>query len=81
MKILNDFQCVKGHKEEYFVDAGTVVVQCRHCSNDATKLLSTPRIALDGTSGDFPTASDAWVNRRNSHIAWERKSGRSEELK
>ena len=79
MKILNDFQCSKGHKEEYFVDFATKVVQCRHCGNDATKLLSAPRISLEGVSGDFPTASDAWVNRRNSHIAWERKTGRSEE--
>ena len=79
MKILNDFQCSKGHKEEYFVDFATQVVQCRHCGNDATKLRSAPRISLEGVSGDFPTASDAWVNRRNSHIAWERKTGRSEE--
>ena len=79
MKILNDFQCSKGHIEEYFVDMDQTFVPCRHCGNDATKLLSAPRIALDGVSGDFPTASDAWVNRRNSHIAWERKTGRSEE--
>lgn len=79
MKILNDFQCSKGHKEEYFVDTDTHVVQCRHCGNDATKLLSAPRVSLEGVSGDFPTAADAWVNRRNSHIAWERRTGRSEE--
>ena len=79
MKILNDFQCAKGHTEEYFVDRAVKSVPCRHCGNEATRLIATPRISLDGTSGDFPTASDAWVNRRNSHIAWERKTGRSEE--
>jgi hypothetical protein len=79
MKILNDFQCAKGHTEEYFVDSNQLTVTCRHCSNEATRLIATPRISLDGTSGDFPTASDAWVKRRNSHIAWERKTGRSEE--
>ena len=79
MKILNDYQCVKGHKEEYFVDSDVMSVTCRHCGNDATKLLSAPRVSLEGVSGDFPTAADAWVNRRNSHIAWERKTGRSEE--
>ena len=79
MKILNDFQCSKGHKEEYLVDAGTHVVQCRHCGNDATKLMSAPRVSLEGVSGDFPTAADAWVKRRNSHIAWERRTGRSQE--
>lgn len=79
MKILNDYQCAKGHTEEYFVDRKQLTVTCRHCGNEATRLIATPRISLDGTSGDFPTASDAWVNRRNSHIAWERKTGRSEE--
>jgi len=79
MKILNDFQCAKGHTEEYFVDREQLTVTCRHCGNEATRLIATPRISLDGTSGDFPTAADAWVNRRNSHIAWERKTGRSEE--
>lgn len=79
MKILNDYQCAKGHTEEYFVDREQLTVTCRHCGNEATRLIATPRISLDGTSGDFPTASDAWVNRRNSHIAWERKTGRSEE--
>jgi hypothetical protein len=79
VKILNDYQCAKGHTEEYFVDRDVMSVTCRHCGNEATRLIATPRISLDGTSGDFPTASDAWVNRRNSHIAWERKTGRSEE--
>jgi hypothetical protein len=75
MKIMNDFECVKGHKEEYFVDRNVMSVTCRHCGNDATKLLSAPRIALDGCSGDFPTASDAWIRRRKSHMQYEAKMG------
>jgi putative FmdB family regulatory protein len=79
MRRIFDFQCAKGHVTEKFVDDSVTVVQCPHCGNDASRLISAPRISLDGCSGDFPTASDAWVNRRNSHIAWERKTGRSEE--
>ncbi len=79
MRRIFDFQCAKGHVTEKFVDDSVTVVQCPHCGNDATRLISAPRISLDGCSGHFPTASDAWVNRRNSHIAWERKTGRSEE--
>ena len=74
-----DFQCAKGHVTEKYVDDSVKVVQCPHCGNDSSRLISAPRISLDGCSGDFPTASDAWVNRRNSHIKWERKTGRSEE--
>jgi hypothetical protein len=76
MKILNDFQCAKGHKEEYFVDRAVKTVTCRHCGNEATRLIATPRISLDGCSGDFPTASDAWIKRRESHMKWEQKTGR-----
>lgn len=79
MRRIFDFQCAKGHVTEKFVDDSVTVVQCPHCGNDASRLISAPRISLDGCSGDFPTAADAWVNRRNSHIAWERKTGRSEE--
>ena len=73
MKILNDFQCAKGHKEEYFADRNVMSVPCRHCGNEASRLIATPRISLDGCSGDFPTASDAWVRRRESRMKWERK--------
>jgi hypothetical protein len=81
MKVLNDFSCSKGHIEEYFVESSVSTVPCRHCGNDAVKLLVAPRISLEGISGSFPTASDAWVRRRESHIAWERKTGRSDEWK
>jgi putative FmdB family regulatory protein len=74
-----DFQCPKGHVTEHLVESSETSVKCPHCGNDTMRLISAPRISLDGCSGDFPTASDAWVNRRNSHIAWERKTGRSEE--
>lgn len=79
MRRIFDFQCAKGHVTEKYVDDSVTVVQCPHCGNDASRLISAPRISLDGCSGDFPTAADAWVNRRNSHIKWERKTGRSEE--
>jgi hypothetical protein len=81
MKILNDFQCAKGHKEEYFVDSSVMVVTCRHCGNDATKLLAAPRSKLEGITGAFPDAYRKWDKNRQSHIAWERKTGRSDEWK
>lgn len=77
MKILNDFQCAKGHKEEYFVDSTVSVVTCRHCGNDATKLLAAPRSKLEGFTGDFPDAADRWVKLRESKIAQERKQASS----
>lgn len=68
-----DFRCPQGHVTEHFVDANTEEVQC-HCECMAERQVSTPRFALDGTSGHFPTAADAWEKRRESHMRVERKN-------
>jgi hypothetical protein len=73
MKILNDFKCAKDHLEEYFVDSKVDVVQCRHCGNDATKMLAAPRSKLEGFTGAFPDAYDKWERLRKSKIASEQK--------
>jgi hypothetical protein len=73
-KRMFEFVCVKGHNTEKYVDETVTVVECAHCGNDASRIISTPRIGLDGICGDFPTASDAWVRRRESHMRKERKS-------
>ena len=48
---------------------------CPTCNTEAKRIISTPRIDLDGCSGDFPTASDAWIRKRESHMKYERKMG------
>jgi hypothetical protein len=48
-------------------------VQCPECSDLAFRQLAAPRSKLEGITGDFPTAADAWVNRRESHMKKERK--------
>ena len=75
MKRLFDFQCAKGHITEKYIDDAVKVVQCPHCGNDATRLISAPRISLEGITGDFPGAAMAWVKRRESHMKYERKVG------
>lgn len=75
MRRIFEFQCVKGHITEKLVDDEVRIVECIHCRNDASRIISTPRIMLDGCSGDFPSAADAWVRRRESHMKYERKVG------
>ena len=57
------FQCAKGHITEHLVDSEVTVVECPHCHNDATRLISTPRIKLAGITGAFPTAADQWARK------------------
>lgn len=78
MRRIFDFQCAKGHITEKYVDDAVKVIQCPHCANDASRLISSPRISLEGITGDFPGAAMAWEKRRESHIKYERKVGISE---
>jgi len=75
MKRIYEFRCVKDHVTEKYIDESETVVQCPHCGNDASRIISLPTISLDGTSGDFPGAAMKWEKKRESHIKWERKMG------
>lgn len=68
-----DFRCPLGHVTEHFVDAEIEEVQC-YCECVAKRQIAAPRFALDGCSGDFPTAADAWEKRRESHMRKERQN-------
>ena len=68
-----DFLCHNGHRVERFVNADIVEHECE-CGALGLRQIATPRAQLDGTSGHFPGASDAWERKRNSHMAQERKN-------
>lgn len=63
MRRMFEFKCVKDHVTERFVDDEVKVVECPHCHNDASRIISTPRIALEGITGAFPSAADAWARK------------------
>jgi predicted nucleic acid-binding Zn ribbon protein len=73
MKVLNDFRCNKCASTEYFVDNDNSTTNCRVCGNVATKVISAINFQLEGRSGDFPTAADKWVKKREQKMAQERK--------
>ena len=62
-KRMFEFRCVKDHISEKFVDGEVMVVECPHCHNDASRIISSPRIRLEGITGAFPTAYDAWERK------------------
>jgi hypothetical protein len=81
MKRMFDFHCAKEHITEKYIDDTVMVIECPHCGNDASRLIGTPKIGLDPISGHFPDATSKWERNRQSHIAWERKTGRSDQWK
>lgn len=68
-----DFKCPLGHVTEHFVNEDIVEVQC-YCECMAERQIAAPRFALDGCSGHFPTAADAWEKRRESHMRQEQSN-------
>ena len=75
-----EFQCNNcSNVFEQYIDDSLKTTKCPICGSEATRIISKPRIDLDGCSGDFPTASDGWVSRRESHMKYERKMGIGQE--
>lgn len=72
-----DFQCAKQHITEHLVDSEVTVVECPHCRNDASRLISTPRIKLEGITGAFPTAADQWARKHEeaTRVAYKKLYG------
>ena len=63
MKRIFEFRCAKEHISEKLVDDEVRSIECPHCRNEASRIISSPRISLEGTSGAFPTAADAWARK------------------
>jgi hypothetical protein len=63
MKRIFEFVCVKGHVTEKLVDDEVRSIECPHCRNEASRIISSPRIRLEGITGAFPSASEAWARK------------------
>lgn len=63
MKRMFEYECVDGHRTEAFTDYEEKLRYCPVCHKQANRVISSPRIGLEGISGAFPTASDAWARK------------------
>jgi hypothetical protein len=70
-----EFVCGNNHRTEAFVDTEVHATPCKECGSEATRVISAPTMKLEGCTGDFPTAADAWVRKRSEKIAQEKKQG------
>jgi putative FmdB family regulatory protein len=61
--ILFDFECPNcGNIFEELVHKDKLTETCPECSSEASRMISAPRVKLDGCSGDFP----------GEYLRWER---------
>ena len=63
MKRIYEFRCAENHTTESYVDDKVNAIECPVCQLMALRIIAAPRIALEGITGDFPTAADAWARK------------------
>lgn len=68
-----EFLCMNSHRIEALVDPDTPHLICSKCGQEAAKVISAPTVSLEGVSGSYPTAYDAWNRKRSEKLAQERK--------
>lgn len=73
MKRMFDFMCADGHVTERLVDDSVRTVTCSECDKEATRLVSSPQVKLEGFSGAFPDAYDRWSRVRAEKLKQEQK--------
>ena len=69
-----EFLCTNSHRTEALVDPDTQHLLCSKCGAEAAKIISAPTMKLEGFTGSFPTAYDAWERKRSEKMAIERKA-------
>ena len=63
MKRLYEFQCRKCKEISEVYTEYAQISTCPLCGSDADKIISAPRISLEGYSGSFPGAAIAWEKK------------------
>ena len=76
-KRMFEFRCGEGHTTEEYIDSEVNAIECSVCQCMSLRIISAPRIALEGITGDFPTAADAWARKHEeaTRIANKRREG------
>lgn len=68
-----EFLCSNSHRIEALVDPDTTHLYCSKCGREATRVVSAPTMKLEGFTGSYPTAYDAWDRKRAEKLAIEKK--------
>jgi predicted nucleic acid-binding Zn ribbon protein len=77
MKKIFDFKCSSCLNEfEEYTEYKQFCI-CSACGGEATKVIKTPTIKLEGITGSFPSAAWAWDKKHTQQLAKEKKQSES----
>lgn len=77
MKRIFEFRCEHGHTSSQLVDDSIREAPCRECGANAVRIVSAPRVNLEGITGAFPGAYSRWERVRAEKLAQEKKKAAS----
>ena len=73
MRRIFEFLCQDNHLSEAYIDESERTIYCKECGKEAIRIVSKPNMKLEGITGDYPTAYDAWERKRAEKLTEERK--------
>jgi hypothetical protein len=78
MRRIFEFLCLDNHLSEAYIDDSERTIQCKECGKDARRIVSKPMMKLEGITGDYPTAYDAWERKHAEKLKEERSKSYAE---
>ena len=72
-----EFRCNDGHITEKYIGYETTVIDCDVCGQAANRIVSAPRVELDGTDPVYVSAYDKWAKVREEKARLERKQNQA----
>ena len=73
MKKLFEFKCQECKETFEQLTKYTQVTECLLCGGKADKIISAPRVYLEGISGSFPGAAASWEKKHLQQLKKETK--------
>lgn len=68
MKTLFEFKCTSCNNIHEELTEYKKESVCPLCNAKADKIISLSRVSLEGYSGSFPSAADAWAKKHKSSV-------------
>jgi hypothetical protein len=75
MKRIYTFKCSKESCQHIYDDLVEYELthNCPRCGSSSNKVVNAPMFKLEGITGAYPTAYDAWERKRKQKLAEEQK--------
>jgi hypothetical protein len=72
-----EHMCSAGHITEHYVSYEMTEMPCKNCGSNAVRIISAPRVELDGTDPIYVSAHERWAKRHEDKAKLEQKQNQA----